>query len=162
MTNKEKYQPTAKAQAFLDKVEKGKYNRGIVRGLQKYIDGKVPEEMQGVSLKPVFENDGAAPENWRNATYYHYYEYPSWHSVKRHYGIRTENYKLIHFYNDIDEWELYDMKKDPQEMENIYNYPENATLVLELKEELQRQQSLYKDTDPDEVAHEFFSEAGSH
>ena len=51
MTNKEKYQPTAKAQAFLDKVEKGKYNRGIVRGLQKYIDGKVPEEMQGFYSK---------------------------------------------------------------------------------------------------------------
>ena len=51
MTNKEKYQPTAKAQAFLDKVEMGKYNRGIVRGLQKYIDGKVPEEMQGFYSK---------------------------------------------------------------------------------------------------------------
>jgi len=51
MTNKEKYQPTAKAQAFLEKVEKGKYNRGIVRGLQKYIDGKVPEEMQGFYSK---------------------------------------------------------------------------------------------------------------
>ena len=44
------------------------------------------------------------------AAYYHYYEYPAEHSVKRHYGIRTQDFKLIHFYNDIDEWEMYDMK----------------------------------------------------
>ena len=80
---------------------------------------EIPKEIQGTSLKPLFENDGTAPKNWRKSTYYHYYEYPSWHSVKRHYGIRTEKYKLIHFYNDVDEWELYDMEKDPQEMKNM-------------------------------------------
>ena len=58
--------------------------------------------------------------NWRSEVYYHYYEYPGWHMVKKHYGVRTERYKLIHFYDDIDAWELYDLKKDPSEMTNVY------------------------------------------
>ncbi len=84
---------------------------------------EIPKEIQGKSLKPIFENEGKTPSDWRKATYYHYYEYPSWHSVKRHYGIRTNNFKLIHFYNDVDEWELYDMNKDPQEMMNVFGDP---------------------------------------
>ena len=84
---------------------------------------EIPKEIQGKSLKPIFENEGKTPSDWRKATYYHYYEYPSWHSVKRHYGIRTNNFKLIHFYNDVDEWELYDMNKDPQEMMNAFGDP---------------------------------------
>ena len=124
---------------------------------------EIPKEMQGVSLKPIFVNQGESPENWRKSTYYHYYEYPSWHSVKRHYGIRTKKYKLIHFYNDIDEWELYDMEEDPQEMKNIYNDPANEAIIVELKSELKKQQVLYKDTDPDEKEHEFFHGAtGAH
>jgi arylsulfatase A-like enzyme len=126
-----------------------------------YAGVKIPKEIQGVSLKPIFENRGAATKDWRKATYYHYYEYPSWHSVKRHYGIRTERYKLMHFYNDVDEWELYDMQKDPQEMKNIYNNPESADLIIELKAVLKEQQEKYKDTDPDELEHEFFKGAGT-
>ncbi|SHE81718.1 Arylsulfatase A [Mariniphaga anaerophila] len=110
-----------------------------------YANAPIPEEMQGISLRPVFENNGKKPDNWRKATYYHYYEYPSWHSVKRHYGIRTERYKLIHFYNDVDEWELYDMLEDPQEMTNIYNDPKYKDVVKELKKELAEQQKLYTD-----------------
>ena len=64
--------------------------------------------MQGRSLLPVFENTA---DNWRDGLYYHYYEYPGFHMVKRHYGVRTDRYKLIHFYYDIDEWELYDLEK---------------------------------------------------
>ncbi len=78
--------------------------------------------------------------------YYHYYEYPAVHSVKRHYGVRTQRYKLIHFYNDIDEWELYDLKNDPEEMHNIYNDPQNADVIKELKAELARLRTQYKDT----------------
>lgn len=70
--------------------------------------------MQGRSLRPILA--GRTPEDWRRSMYYHYYEYPAEHSVKRHYGVRTRRYKLIHFYHDIDEWELYDLEKDPQEM----------------------------------------------
>ena len=120
----------------------------------------IPKDIQGVSLLPIFENAGQSPENWRESTYYHYYEYPSWHSVKRHYGIRTKRYKLIHFYNDIDEWELYDMEKDPEEMKNIYNDPDNASIIKALKNELKKQQELYMDTDPNELEHEFFTGVG--
>ena len=79
---------------------------------------EVPEEMQGESLLPLLT--GEKVEGWRNALYYHYHEYPAEHSVKRHYGVRDSRYKLIHFYNDIDRWELFDLENDPYEMHNIY------------------------------------------
>lgn len=110
-----------------------------------YANVPVPDAVQGKSLRPVFENDGKKPEGWRESTYYHYYEFPSWHSVKRHYGIRTERFKLIHFYNDVDEWELYDMQNDPQEMNNVYGHPEYQEVVKSMKEELKNQQELYAD-----------------
>ncbi len=79
--------------------------------------------------------------------YYHYYEYPhGWHTVKRHYGIRTNRYKLIHFYNDIDQWELYDLETDPNEMNNIYNLPDNKDLIDSLKEKLGDLQHQYNDS----------------
>ena len=68
----------------------------------------IPADIQGESLLPLLK--GERPENWRNSLYYHYYEYPAEHSVKRHYGVRDDRYKLIHFYNDIDVWELYDLQ----------------------------------------------------
>ena len=77
--------------------------------------------------------------------YYHFYEYPAEHAVKRHYGVRNDRYKLIHFYNDINEWELYDLATDPSEMNNIYNDPANAAIVNELKKELDRLQQQYDD-----------------
>ncbi|MFC1636816.1 sulfatase, partial [Planctomycetota bacterium] len=72
-----------------------------------YAGISVPEDMQGESMRAVLR--GKAPKNWRTSMYYHYYEYPAVHSVKRHYGVRTQQYKLIHFYHDINEWELYDL-----------------------------------------------------
>ena len=73
------------------------------------------------------------------------HEYPAVHSVKRHYGVRTKRYKLIHFYNDIDEWELYDLKKDPKEMKNVFGNPAYAEIVKELKVELKALREKYKD-----------------
>ncbi len=104
---------------------------------------EVPEDMQGESFSDVLE--GEEPEDWRNAVYYHYFEYPAVHSVKRHYGIRTEKYKLIHFYYDIDAWELYDLEKDPEEMINLINDPAYASLINELKEKLSGLQKEYND-----------------
>ncbi len=115
-----------------------------------YAGVDVPAEMQGLSLRPVFENNGAAPTHWRKATYYHYYEYPSWHSVKRHYGMRTDRYKLIHFYNDVDEWELYDMERDPRELTNVINDPAYIDVVPALKYQLKQLQQHYQDTNPTE------------
>lgn len=117
---------------------------------------KIPEDIQGASLKPILENEGKTPENWRKAAYYHYYEYPAEHMVKRHYGIRTQDFKLIHFYNDIDEWEMYDMKKDPQELNNVYQNPEYREEREALMTLLKETQELYKDTDPDEKVKELF------
>ena len=79
--------------------------------------------------------------------YYHYYEYPAWQMVKRHYGVRTHRYKLIHFYHDIDAWELYDLQKDPNELNNVYHEPDYANIVKQLKAELGRLRKQYGDTD---------------
>ena len=66
--------------------------------------------------------------------------------VQPHYGIRTKEYKLIHFYNDIDQWELYDLKNDPDEMKNLYSNPKQADLIKQLKEKLIDLRKQYNDT----------------
>jgi len=109
-----------------------------------YAGVPVPDDIQGESMRAVLR--GKTPGNWRKSMYYHYYEYPAVHSVKRHYGVRTQRYKLIHFYHDIDEWELYDLKKDPREMKNVYNDPAYADIVQELTAELKQLRQKYKDT----------------
>ena len=115
-----------------------------------YAGIEIPKDIQGISLKPIWDNEGKTPANWRRAAYYHYYEYPAEHMVKRHYGIRTQDFKLIHFYNDIDEWEMYNMKTDPKEMNNIYGKPEYAEKQAELMKPLEETQQQYGDTDPTE------------
>ncbi|MGQ1784579.1 sulfatase family protein [Saccharicrinis sp. GN24d3] len=105
----------------------------------------VPEDIQGVSLKSLFSSE--KPENWRKGLYYHYYEFPNEHMVKRHYGIRTDRYKLIHFYHDIDVWELYDLENDPHEMNNLYGKEGYKDITEQLKKELKELQTLYQDTD---------------
>ena len=102
---------------------------------------EIPEDMQGRSLKPLLE--GKDPQ-WRDKLYYHYYEYPGAHSVKRHYGIRTERYKLMHFYYDIDQWELYDLKEDPKEMNNLYGKEGYGDITRKLKKQLQDLRDKYK------------------
>lgn len=89
---------------------------------------EVPKEMSGRSLLPLFKNGKA--ENWRNELYYHFYDYPAVGSVRKHDGIRTKRYKLIHWYGEgsgndeaIDFWELYDLKKDVMEVNNVYDNP---------------------------------------
>jgi len=104
---------------------------------------EAPEDMQGESLVPLFKGQ---TEGFREAVYYHYYEYPAVHMVKRHYGIVTEEYKLAHFDYDVDEWELYDRKKDKQEMSNVYHDPEYAEVVKELKYKLDELRVKYQDS----------------
>ena len=104
-----------------------------------------PSEMQGESLVPLLRGE---EENWdREAVYYHYYEYPAVHMVKRHYGVVTQEYKLAHFYYDVDEWELYDRLKDPLEMLNVYDDPDYADIVAELKTKLDELRIKYKDSE---------------
>ncbi len=118
--------------------------------LLDYAGVAIPQDTQGVSLKPVIDNGGKVLPDWRDAVYYHYYEYPSWHMVKRHYGIRTDRYKLIHFYNDIDEWELYDLQKDPKEMRNVYGEADYREIVQMMHAKLKVLQQQYGDTNPTE------------
>lgn len=132
---------------------KGLDARGDIGELVQNIDygptflelagAKVPEDMHGVSLLPLLK--GEHPADWRKALYYHFYEYPAEHSVKRHYGVRTDRYKLIHFYNDIDVWELYDLQADPTEMHNIYGQPGTEDIVKDLKMQLNALQVQYND-----------------
>ena len=105
----------------------------------------VPKDIQGRSMRPILE--GKTPPDWREEIYYHYYEYPAWHMVKRHYGIRTKRYKLIHFYYDIDAWELYDLEKDQHELNNVYDDPAYADVVKDLKNRLDKLQKKFGDTD---------------
>ncbi|WP_281541843.1 sulfatase family protein [Maribacter aestuarii] len=104
-----------------------------------------PDDMQGESLMPLLTSNDA--EWTRDAVYYHYYEYPAVHQVKRHYGIVTIDYKLVHFYYDVDEWELYDRKKDPNEMNNVFDEPEYADVVTDLKIRLEELRKQYGDSD---------------
>ena len=104
---------------------------------------KVPSDIQGRSFLPLLQ--GRKPSGWRQSLYYHYYEYPAEHSVCRHYGIRTKRYSLMHFYNDIDSWELYDLKTDPEQMNNIYGKPSTEKLTKELKKQLLQLQVQYDD-----------------
>ena len=106
---------------------------------------KIPFDMQGRSMVPILK--GETPTNWRKEHYYHYYEYPGSPFVKRHYGMSTERYKLIHYYYDIDEWELYDIKADPQEIRNVYNDPAYASVKADLHKRLKKLMEKYKDSE---------------
>ena len=105
-------------------------------------------EMQGASLLPLLRGEEAA--DWRTSVYYHYYEFPAVHSVRRHYGVRTARYKLIHYYN-LGEWELFDLETDPDELVNLYDDPAHAHIVAELEVELSRLREHYAvpEVDPD-------------
>ena len=105
---------------------------------------KAPEDMQGESLIPLFKGK---TKRFREAVYYHYYEYPAVHMVKRHYAIVTEDFKLVHFYYDIDEWELYDRKNDLNEMNNVYNDPAYEKVVVQLRKKLADLRIKYKDSE---------------
>ena len=101
----------------------------------------VPEAVQGNSF---FSNlKGKTPQDWRQSMYYHYYEFPYYHRVQPHYGIRNQRYKLIHFYYDVDVWEFYDLQNDPSEMNNLINSDTHAELVDSLKIELYRLKKGY-------------------
>ena len=133
---------------------KGLKARGDINEMVQNIDyaptflelagAPIPSDIQGVSLVPLLK--GQHPKNWRKSVYYHYYEYPAEHSVRRHYGVRGERYKLMHFYNDNDAWELYDLKNDPTEMHNLYGDPKMKQVTKEMKKELLRLQKQYDDS----------------
>ncbi|BAX79312.1 sulfatase family protein [Labilibaculum antarcticum] len=99
---------------------------------------EIPADVQGHSFAQNLK--GNTPNDWKQCMYYQYYEYPKWHHVQPHYGIRNQRYKLIHFYYNIDVWEFYDLEKDPQEMNNAINMPEYQNIITEMKAEIVVQQ----------------------
>lgn len=103
---------------------------------------KIPERMQGQSMAPFFQ--GREPKSWRKDWLYEYYEYPGPHEVRKNRGVRTERYKLIHYYEAPEEFELYDLQEDPGELHNLYGDPKHAELAREL---FQRIDELRKQTD---------------
>jgi arylsulfatase A-like enzyme len=109
---------------------------------------EAPKDLHGRSLTQVLK--GSPPADWRKSFYYHYYEYPGPHSVRRHYGVVTDRYKLVHFYESgVDYWELFDLKTDPKELTSVYGKPEYAAAQKELADELARLRKELKVPDPD-------------
>jgi len=103
-----------------------------------------PSDMQGESLIPILTGN---EDKWtRDAVYYHYYEYPAVHMVKRHYAIVTKEYKLVHYYFDVDEWELIDRLKDPNEMKNVYEDPAYTDIKKDLHARLEQLRKKYGDS----------------
>ncbi len=105
---------------------------------------KVPGDMQGRSLLPILR--GKTPADWRTSMYYRYYHDPGDHNTRQHYGVRTTTHKLIYFWTK-DEWELYDLVRDPMEMNNLYGQPGHGAITATLKAELARLKGAVGDTD---------------
>jgi arylsulfatase A-like enzyme len=110
---------------------------------------KPPGDMQGKSFLPVLKSEQDIL--WRNGIYYHYYEYPEPHRVSPHFGIRTQRYKLIRFYGPADFWELYDLKKDPGEMQNLYTDKAYSATIADLKKQLMLLMEEYQDIEAMEI-----------
>lgn len=103
---------------------------------------EIPSDMQGRSLVPLLKGEDVT--DWRKSIYYHFYEYPSVHMVPRHNGVRSERYKLIQIY-EFGEWEFYDLEKDPDEKQNLYNDPDYQTQIAAHKQELESLRNRYGD-----------------
>jgi len=130
------------------KIKAGSVNNDIITNIDfaptliELADIKMTQKVQGESFKPILF--GNTPKNWEQAMYYHYYEFPFWHHVQPHYGIRTQKYTLAHFYYNIDVWELYDLEKDPNQMHNIIAAPQYTNIIADLKSQLKTLMEKYE------------------
>jgi arylsulfatase A-like enzyme len=134
------------------KVKAGEENKDLVSVLDfaptflEAAGAPIPAEIQGRSFLPILQ--GKKPADWRTAHYYHYYEFPQPHHVAAHYGVRTEDgHKLIHYYSS-NEWELFDLNSDPNELRNLYDQPSSSAQQARLLAQLKALQVQYKDTEP--------------
>ena len=101
----------------------------------------MPDDIQGESYISFLRTGKVEKgKHWRKSLYYHFYEYPGEHAARRHYGVRTDRYKLIHFYgHDIDSWELYGDRSYRRVQKKLHR-------------ELLRLQELYDDPVEQELA----------
>lgn len=120
-------------------------NIDLAPTLLDYAGMDAPKDMQGESLSSLLSGSRRNCRKWRNSVYYQYFEYPKWHNVQPHYGVRTERFKLIHFYYDIDLWEFYDLKTDPYEVRNEIDNPMYQDVIEQLKCEIEQLQKKYGD-----------------
>ncbi|WP_231388354.1 sulfatase/phosphatase domain-containing protein [Sphingobacterium hungaricum] len=104
----------------------------------------VPKDIQGQSFLPLLKANGKNVKT-REASYYHYYEFPQPHRVSPHFGVTTERYKLIRFYKGQETWELYDLEKDPQEIHNVFGNQAYQAVTKDLKEKLKGLIDQYQD-----------------
>lgn len=132
------------------KVDKMVQNIDFAPTLLDMVGIHIPNDMQGKSFFPMLKKTHASFK-WRDAIYYHYYEYPEPHRVAPHFGIRTQRYKLIRFYGPHNEWELYDLTKDPHEMNNMIHDHSNTSLINQLKSKLIVLIKEYKDDEALEI-----------
>ncbi len=135
-------------------IEAGSVDKHLVQNLDyaptllDLAGAEIPEAMQGSSLVPLLK--GKSPSDWRDAVYYHYYEGVAGpHDVRRHYGLRTKRYTLAHYYKD-GVWELFDLKKDPEQLKSVYGKSEYAAVQRRLKRKLTELQERYGDDNPQE------------
>jgi arylsulfatase A-like enzyme len=143
----------------------GSQNQDIVSNLdfaETFLDAAglpVPKEMHGRSLIPLLKGQTVA--DWRKSFYYHYYEHPGWHNVARHYGVVTDRFKLVYFYEPaFDYWEMFDLQKDPHELRNVLEVAEYQDTRKQLKAELDRLRAELKVPSPD-AAITYDNSAGS-
>ena len=105
---------------------------------------EIPEGLHGCSIVPILR--GETPTDWRNSVYYRYYDKNGAHNVANHYGVRSEQYTLA-YYEETDEWELFDNEQDPHQLRNVYADPAYAEALANLKTELHRLREQYQDSD---------------
>jgi arylsulfatase A-like enzyme len=135
---------------YPQEIKPGKVVNQLVQNLDfaptllDYAGVEIPKDIQGLSFRKVVKGETS---KWRDAVYYTYYEFPGEHNVRRHYGIRTDRYKLIHFYQGMDQWELYDLKKDPSEMSNVYDDPKYKKVQTLMHKRLEELRTEYGDSD---------------
>ena len=134
-------------------IRPGSVNRNLTSNLdfaQTFLEAagvQPPGEMQGKSLVSLFS--GGKPRDWRKSFYYHYYEYPGPHDVAKHYGVVTDRYKLVRFYEPHQYTELFDRREDPRELRDVYRDPAYAEVRQDLESELVRLRAQYRVPDRD-------------
>ncbi len=148
------------------KAKPGSANKDIVSNIDfasTFLEAAgqpIPGDIQGRSLVPILQ--GKTPADWRKSFYYHYYEFPGAHSVRRHYGVVTDRYKLVHFYEPgVDYWEMFDLQKDPREMRSVYGQADYAAVEKELHIELNRLRTELKVPEQDPLPPKKKQETGS-